>query len=84
MAAVWAAGLVLAPTVLAAQTLSATADTSQIGLLVSKSVRLMVTNVGPNNGGGDSIGCVIVTLPNAYGLNSVTIASVSNSGSWAV
>lgn len=84
VAALWAAGLVLAPAVLAAQTVSATADKSQVGLLVPTVVRLTITNIGPNNGGGESIGCVQSILPNAYGLNSVTIASVSNGGAWSV
>lgn len=84
VAALWAAGLALAPAVLGAQTVSATADKSQVGLLVPTVVRLTITNIGPNNGGGESIGCVQSTLPNAYGLNSVTIASVSNGGAWSV
>ena len=82
--AICAAGLVLAPSVLAAQSMTATADKSQVGLLVPTVVRLTITNVAPDNSGGDAIGCVQVSLPTAYRLNSVTIASVSNGGNWSV
>jgi hypothetical protein len=84
VAAICVAGLVLAPAVLAAQALSVTADKSQVGLFVSTVVRLTITNVGPDNSGGDAIGCLQVSLPNAYRLNSITIASVSNGGHWSV
>jgi hypothetical protein len=82
--AICAAALVLAPAVLAVQSMTATADKSQVGLLVPAVVRLTITNVAPDDSGGNAIGCVEASLPNAYGLNSVTIASIPNGRTWFV
>ncbi len=62
---------------------------------VSTGITLSVRNTSTNDGGGDSIGCVIVNVPSAYTLNGVTIDSVSrgfiwssstssNSGAWII
>ncbi len=77
-----AVSLVLAPEVAAAATFTATADKSQIGLLSPTTVRVTITNT--TSAGGDSIGCVKVSLSaNNYSLTAATVVSVSNSGSWS-
>lgn len=58
-------------------------STSTVTQHVSTGVTVTVQNTSTNDGGGDSIGCVIVTVPGAYDVDSVTIDSVSRGFVWS-
>jgi hypothetical protein len=84
LAGLAALGLSAAPPASAAQSMSATSDTSQVGLLVRTVVRLTITNTASDTSASDAIGCIQISLPNAYRLNSATIAPASNGGKWSI
>lgn len=59
------------------------ASASSVVQHVSTGVTLTIQNTSTNNGGGDSIGCVIVTIPAAYDVDSVSIDFVSRGFTWS-
>ena len=83
LAGLAALGLGAAPLASAAQSMSVGSDTSQVGLFVPAVVRVTIANTASDTSAGNAIGCVRISLPNAYRLNSATIASVSN-GTWSI
>ncbi len=80
MALAIAGSLPLAVT--AAHLWSISASQSSVTQHVSTGVTLTIQNTSGNNGGGDSIGCVKVSIPAAYDVDSVTIDSVSRGLLW--
>jgi hypothetical protein len=77
-----ALGVTVGPVVAASATFTASANKSQVGLMVPTTVRVTITNVTAD--ASKPIGCVRVGMQaNNYTLNAASVASVSNGGSWS-
>ena len=61
---------------------SISASTSTMAQHVSTDVTLTIQNTSTNDGGGDSIGCVIVTIPGDFDVTDARVNSVSRGFVW--
>ncbi len=68
--------------VLAAHGWAIGTDVASVTRHVTSPVVVTIQNTSTNDGGGDSIGCVGITVPGAYRVTGVTIDSVDGGYSW--
>jgi VCBS repeat-containing protein len=75
-------GMIRPSIVLAAHAWTIGTSTSSVVQHVSTAVSITIQNTSTNDGGGDSTGCVQITVPTAYSVDAVTIDSVGGGYSW--
>ncbi len=74
--------LLVAGPVAGAQSWSVSPDRHDVPLGTSAVVTLTISNTSSDSGGGSGIGCVEITIPTAFTVSGVTVASVTGGNSW--
>jgi VCBS repeat-containing protein len=76
-------GLIRPATALGAHFWTINASTASVTASVATAVDVTITNTSTNDGGGDSIACVEITIPDAYVVVDVTIDPTGVGSNWS-